>query len=174
MRRIPKSGLVRFQGGKVIVYVLVTRAPGTRLVRPDFLDQAATLGSRSEIWTKSLSRLGSSPVFGPGRLMGVSGVVSPHNAVLSMSELGGLLGLVAGLGAFVALAAWGIRLGRWCIPMLACTLIASMTIDTLVHPLAWIMLGLGCSSALSDMERDRPPGPRRQGWDSWRYRCRAR
>lgn len=117
------------------------------LSRGDLSDDLATLGDRYPIWESSLNRLLEHPIFGPGReLMGVE-VLSPHNAVISAGELSGMVGASIFVLLLIATLLHVRHSKCFGAPIAICVFAAGLSMDTLTHPLAWAVFGLGCSPA---------------------------
>lgn len=116
-------------------------------VRSDLSDGVWTLGDRYQIWESSLKSLAEHPFLGAGRELIGGDVVSPHNGVISAGELAGGVGICA----LLVLTALSVRRVRhspcFGAPAALCVFAAGLSIDTLTHPLAWAMFGLGCSPA---------------------------
>jgi hypothetical protein len=141
-------------GALTIGGVLLLTGMGTEsFVRSDLSDGLWTMGDRYQIWESSLKRLAGHPLLGAGRELVGGGVVSPHNAIISAGELAGGVGICA----FLVLTALSLprvwQSPRFGAPVALCVFAAGFSIDTLTHPLAWAMFGLGCSPAALAMCR---------------------
>lgn len=152
-------------GALTIGGVLLLTGKGTEsFVRSDLSDGLWTMGDRYQIWESSLKRLSQHPFLGAGRELIDGGVVSPHNAIISAGELAGGVGICA----FLVLMALSLR-RVWhspCFgaPVALSVFAAGFSMDTLTHPLAWAMFGLGCSPAAVAMcSWDRSAASSRRG-----------
>lgn len=120
---------------------------GESLLRSDLSSDLWTIGDRAAIWDASLERLSEHPILGAGRDLFDGAVISPHNAFISAGELAGGVGIGAFL-ALLVLCAFSIgHSAPFGAPAAICVLTAGMSIDTLTHPLAWVIVGLAFSSA---------------------------
>lgn len=136
--------------------VLLTDMGTESFVRSDLSDGVWTLGDRYQIWESSLKRLAEHPFLGAGRELIDGGVVSPHNGVISAGELAGGVGICALLVLTVLSVRRVWHSPCFGAPAALCVFAAGFSIDTLTHPLAWAMFGLGCSpAALAMCSRDR-------------------
>jgi len=122
-------------------------------LRSDLSGNLLTFGDRTTIWDASIDRLSRHPVLGAGRDLFGGDVISPHNALISAGELAGGVGIGA-ISALIFVCAFRMRHSApFGAPASICVLAAGGSIDTLAHPLAWVIVGVACSSASTAVHR---------------------
>lgn len=136
--------LVTFLISGVLVACL---ALGINPISLDLLDRfgaqdstLSTFGDRHDIWESSLERCIQQPIFGQS---GVSGDVratqfSPHNALLSSAELGGLFAFMLLLWIYLQPLVVSARYDLVSIGTAVALIVSSMSMDTLARPIFWI------------------------------------
>jgi hypothetical protein len=116
-------------------------------------------GDRVSLWEASLGRLVEHPLFGPGRAIDASGVLSPHNAILSIAELSGVMGIFMGVLWLSSAIPPILRSRCFGAPIAVCAIVAGLSMDVLVNPLIWALFSLACSPAAAAicLREEHPP-----------------
>jgi hypothetical protein len=147
-RRLPVLAiLLGFIFVLILIGLIVGAMPDSPFSRRDASENLLSLGDRAPIWEVSLERLMESPVFGPGRALNGREAISPHNAMISVGELSGGVGICISLWLVASAVSTARRSSCLGVPVVACLFAAGLSADTLTSPLAWAILGLVCSPA---------------------------